>query len=397
MKRFLALIVMFAVMESTVLAQGHKIGKGWSPGEYYFIGQDSGDGHLDYSIYRTEDFGEHIERINTETFYWVLTDARAGCVYGVGEGHGRASVVSWDSCRTWEEVDYSFFRTGYGPTTGRRPGELYIPYQDSIRYSLNHGESYTAHLSENMRYDLLVGHQDGEVYSYAGGGLYRSEDYGRHFSLVYDSFGNDSIGFNDMVQLRTGPADGELYLLDLIYFRIFRSDDHGRSFVMQRDLLRDDYTDHREWWIDIATGQEAGDFVIYGCASNFWLGGTIRFLVSHDYGRNFEVFTPFDYPSYVGKSETILPGDLEIAAFPNPFNGRTGLAITLPLPQVISLKIIDLKGRLIDHPAQGFYPAGTHRLLWPRPDTQLTLFSGCYFAILNGQNYVSICKLVIIK
>jgi len=75
-----------------------------------------------------------------------------------------------------------------------------------------------------------------------------------------------------------------------------------------------------------------------------------------------------------------------VQAFPNPFNPATEIRFTLPEAGLISLRVIDVAGRLQRVLVDGArYPAGESHLSWDgRDGTGRHLPSGRYFLVLEA-------------
>jgi hypothetical protein len=78
---------------------------------------------------------------------------------------------------------------------------------------------------------------------------------------------------------------------------------------------------------------------------------------------------------------------------PNPFNPSTTISFSLPQAGRISLAIHDITGRLVDEPARGFYPAGTHSVVWDASDRA----SGVYFCTLNAGQGRETRKMLLVR
>jgi hypothetical protein len=64
-----------------------------------------------------------------------------------------------------------------------------------------------------------------------------------------------------------------------------------------------------------------------------------------------------------------LPAALDIAAVaPNPFNPRTTVQLDVPRDARVSLRVYDLRGRLIAEPFAGNLTAGRHAVVWDGQD-----------------------------
>jgi flagellar hook capping protein FlgD len=55
---------------------------------------------------------------------------------------------------------------------------------------------------------------------------------------------------------------------------------------------------------------------------------------------------------------------------PNPFRGVTAFGCTLAADGVISIRVLDLQGRLVRSLADGWHPAGSHNWTWDGRDQQ---------------------------
>jgi len=78
--------------------------------------------------------------------------------------------------------------------------------------------------------------------------------------------------------------------------------------------------------------------------------------------------------------------DYRVQAFPNPFNPATEIRLSLPAAGPISLRVVDIAGRLQRVLVDGTrYPAGESRLSWDgRDGSGRQLPSGRYFLVLEA-------------
>ncbi len=79
--------------------------------------------------------------------------------------------------------------------------------------------------------------------------------------------------------------------------------------------------------------------------------------------------------------------------YPNPFNPQTTLSFRLERPARLYLTIHDLLGRQVATVANGFYPSGTHEVLWHAVD----LPSGLYAMRLVGDGFILRRLMLLIK
>ena len=81
----------------------------------------------------------------------------------------------------------------------------------------------------------------------------------------------------------------------------------------------------------------------------------------------------------------LLPLNVNISNYPNPFNPATTFKFTLPQKKHISLKIYDIHGKHIKTLTDGIYEAGRYFLLWKGTDQRdRPLPSGTYFYQLTA-------------
>ncbi len=81
------------------------------------------------------------------------------------------------------------------------------------------------------------------------------------------------------------------------------------------------------------------------------------------------------------------------SANPNPFNPTTALSFKLQTASEIILAIYDVSGREMEHLIEGYYPSGTHQVVWDAS----SMASGVYFARLEAGDMVQTQKLLLVK
>lgn len=79
--------------------------------------------------------------------------------------------------------------------------------------------------------------------------------------------------------------------------------------------------------------------------------------------------------------------------YPNPFNPQTTLSFRLERPARLDLTVHDLLGRKVATVAKGFYPPGTHEVVWHAAD----LPSGLYAVRLVGDGFVLRRLMMLVK
>jgi flagellar hook assembly protein FlgD len=67
---------------------------------------------------------------------------------------------------------------------------------------------------------------------------------------------------------------------------------------------------------------------------------------------------------------------------PNPSNPATVVAYDLPEATHVTLRVVDVRGRIVRTLVDGWRPAGAHRARWDgRDDRGRSVASGRYFAV----------------
>lgn len=82
-----------------------------------------------------------------------------------------------------------------------------------------------------------------------------------------------------------------------------------------------------------------------------------------------------------------------LAPFPNPVNGTTTIAFTLPTPEEVDLRIYDSGGRMVAQLLETTLGAGRHDVRWPADG----LTSGRYFCRLRAGGFMAVRPITIVK
>jgi len=96
----------------------------------------------------------------------------------------------------------------------------------------------------------------------------------------------------------------------------------------------------------------------------------------------------------LNNSEELKPNLFSLyPAYPNPFNPITTIRFSVEKSNLLSLRIYDITGRLVDELVNGELPAGEHEVVW----NASTQPSGVYFVQLVSGNNVQMGKVILIK
>jgi hypothetical protein len=91
-------------------------------------------------------------------------------------------------------------------------------------------------------------------------------------------------------------------------------------------------------------------------------------------------------------------GKPDVLATPNPFTGATRIVLSLPKPQAVTVKIVDLQGRTVTTLIHQSLGAGRHFSTWAGTDSDgLPAAPGLYFVTLTSQYGRAVRKVLLIR
>jgi len=105
-------------------------------------------------------------------------------------------------------------------------------------------------------------------------------------------------------------------------------------------------------------------------------------------------FSDFSIISSVNvESPNILPSELNLTAYPNPFNSSTTISFSLPKSGNVELKVYDIQGRVVNTLMNGWQNVGEQRVRFDGKALQ----SGVYVYRLIDGNQKSVGKMMLVK
>ena len=130
------------------------------------------------------------------------------------------------------------------------------------------------------------------------------------------------------------------------------------------------------------------------------------------FGENFAVYNnqlcppyPDCVDEYVGLQDTSncaqtsvsvdpIPLDYRLfEPYPNPFNAQTTIEFSLPLKDVMTIKVHDISGKEVRSIVHGIFDSGEHKVHWNASN----LSSGIYFIRMESRHFVDTKKVSLIK
>jgi hypothetical protein len=109
------------------------------------------------------------------------------------------------------------------------------------------------------------------------------------------------------------------------------------------------------------------------------------------------VFDQSDNTFYI----QVVPGVNETAAiefrvyknFPNPFNGATTIAFTIPRADKVAVEIFNVAGQKVETIVDGYLKGGLHTLTWDASQFS----AGLYFYHITTGSYRHTAKMLVVK
>jgi hypothetical protein len=137
------------------------------------------------------------------------------------------------------------------------------------------------------------------------------------------------------------------------------------------------------------------NFGIFGhCANATANNGAVefnssRFSTSADRPKLTIIYSTTD----VKTEGTLLPSGFRLEAYPNPFNPNTTISYMLDKAGQVSLNVMDLNGRIVDHIVNAYQSTGEHHIQW----NASRFSSGIYLVTLTSGNKQTVKKVTLMK
>ena len=129
------------------------------------------------------------------------------------------------------------------------------------------------------------------------------------------------------------------------------------------------------------------------------LGGVMVWAIGYDDNESEESLTGAINTHWLNIEEgnkTILPDQVELESYPNPFNPQTQIKFYLPKAGQTSLSLFDINGKSIRTLAEGYFVPGTHLFQW-YPEQSQHISSGVYLVMLQTENSILSRKILYLK
>lgn len=227
--------------------------------------------------------------------------------------------------------------------------------------------------------DLVVGNEDGQLFYYENVGTTTIPDW----QEVVDYFGGIDVGSNCVPTCADYDRDGDIDILtgDMFHeLQYFENTTNG--------------------WVensDIVTGLTAGQNAspAFGDLNH---DGDLDLTI----GKYDGTFNYFDNETVTGtdpKSESAMPTAFTVyPAYPNPFNPSTTFTYTLSKPDMVTINIFSLGGRLINTLVSGNQSAGEYHAIWNGQNREnVSVGSGIYLMRISAGSESRSQKIILMK
>ena len=121
--------------------------------------------------------------------------------------------------------------------------------------------------------------------------------------------------------------------------------------------------------------------------------------LSNERAIRFTTESPSNYVESLSNEDNIILNDFLLSsAYPNPFNPKTNIDITVPITDRAVINVYDIMGRKIVTLHQGILVKGKYQFSWNGKDSQgRSLASGSYFVMAKYRDNTQIQKLLLLK
>lgn len=99
------------------------------------------------------------------------------------------------------------------------------------------------------------------------------------------------------------------------------------------------------------------------------------------------------YATSVNNPSEALPYSMELACYPNPFNSTLSVRFDVPKNEVVTIRVFDALGRVVETMHQGQLNAGRHEIKWHADKVS----AGVYFISMKAPGFVATKKAVLLK
>jgi hypothetical protein len=399
MKSCLIFFLLMLAIGRDVFCSSQTIICGDEPGEIYFVGTHRTLFGIP-TLYYSPDAGATIERRYSVGNYGfmgeLLKDAADSTIYNFRDGYDPlpGQYLTIDEGFNWCMIDTFYLHNIY--TSGTIPGEIYRRMEDNlyrIERSVNFGIAFTPCTcngypdSLSIIHSIASGIDLGEVYIWAGGNLYYSNDYGENFSFLGDLY--STWGVLPSTHIINGAIPGEIFVFHHDFQWVWRIYNYGANAELILDL---EYGIN--WFFGVAASRQPGELYFYALHSEGLPGGTMQIYHTLNYFQDWTMYTHEIGGEPVEDNwEHRIPSNISLQIYPNPTNAALSISYYLNTPDKIQMNLHNILGQIVWHYNAGLQSPGSYQLLFANSN----LPSGKYFIQFVHSGSQTVTPITIIK
>ena len=179
---------------------------------------------------------------------------------------------------------------------------------------------------------------------------------------------------------------------------IANTENGGIAWLASKNLSPPTY--HGCWIKRSGPNEESVNITLSGIAENLENTSDGGYIIGTYGGTIHKTDKDFNIEGYVNvENSEILPKSFTLFQnYPNPFNPETNIKYYLDADSQVSLKIIDLNGKIIRQGYRGYKPAGYHTYNWSGMNQNDEIMpSGIYIYKAEVNGYIQTGKMVLMK
>ncbi|HBC46958.1 MAG TPA: hypothetical protein DCZ43_07925 [candidate division Zixibacteria bacterium] len=216
-----------------------------------------------------------------------------------------------------------------------------------------------------------------------------SEQYGYRYLDMND----DDVLASTNFELSFGPNNEIIIIESMDYYyqngsNFFATTDAGNTWLT---VLNDQYSNSVIHGTAPRTFSDKIDFIYIAPGSIPWsMTGLFYIPIPRD--------SIFNNLTAVDGGEALLPEEILLSNYPNPFNPQTTISFSLAKAGRARLAIYDISGRLVATLLDSYLESGSRSIIWNAADRAgKTLSSGIFFARLEDANSSNNRRLIFLK
>ena len=172
----------------------------------------------------------------------------------------------------------------------------------------------------------------------------------------------------------------------------------GIAWLASKNLSPPTY--HGSWIKKTGPNEESINITLSDIAENIENTSDGGYIIGTYGGTIHKTDQDFNIGAYVNvEKNEILPQSFTLFQnYPNPFNPETNIKYYLEADSQVSLKIIDLNGKIIKEGYRGYKPAGYHTYKWRGMNQKDEIMpAGIYIYKAEANGYIQTGKMVLMK